>query len=62
MEGKLFWTLDDDMFAGRVPPDHVMVFGTFEQACGGSVSEGKGEWGRHSRVELGQKGSLRFGL
>lgn len=32
MEGKLFWPLNDDMFAGGVPANHVVVLGAFEEA------------------------------
>lgn len=32
VEGKLLWTLYDDVFAGRVPSDHVVVLWTLEEA------------------------------
>lgn len=39
MERELLWPLDDDVLAGGVPANHVLVFGAFEEA-GGVV----GEW------------------
>ena len=33
MEGKLFWLFHDDVFSGRIPPNHMMVFETFEKAA-----------------------------
>jgi len=32
MESELLWALDDDVFACRVPANHVMVLGAFEEA------------------------------
>lgn len=32
MERKLLWPLDDDVLAGGVPANHVLVFGAFEEA------------------------------
>jgi len=51
MESKLFWPLDDDVFAGRVPTNHVVVFRAFEKAFG------KKEW--VSGVAGGRAGSRR---
>ena len=31
VEGELLWTLDDDVVAGWVPADHVVVFRTLEE-------------------------------
>ena len=31
MESELFWTFYDDMLAGWVPSDHVVVFWAFEE-------------------------------
>ncbi len=31
VEGELFWPLDDDVLAGGVPADHVVVLGAFEE-------------------------------
>ena len=31
MKSKLLWTLDDDVLAGGVPPDHVVILGALEQ-------------------------------
>ena len=32
MEGELLWPFDDDVFAGRVPSNHVVVLRAFEEA------------------------------
>ena len=48
MERELFWTLYDDMFACRIPSDHVMVVWTLEQAVERRVSKG----GRKKRAGL----------
>jgi hypothetical protein len=34
MESQLLWPLDDDVFAGWVPANHVVVLGAFEKAFG----------------------------
>ena len=31
MKGELFWLFYDDVFPSWIPPNHVMVFGTFEK-------------------------------
>ncbi len=31
MKSKLLWSLYDDMFAGRVPPNHMVVFRTLKK-------------------------------
>ena len=31
MEGELLWLFYDDVFSGWIPPNHVMVFRTFEK-------------------------------
>lgn len=35
MEGELLWTLDDNVFAGGIPADHVVVLGTFKKTAAG---------------------------
>jgi hypothetical protein len=32
MDGELFWFFDDDVLALRIPTDHVVIHGTFEEA------------------------------
>lgn len=32
VEGELLWSLDDDVLAGGVPADHVVVFLALEEA------------------------------
>ena len=32
MEGKLFWSLDDDVLSGGVPANHVVVLWPLKQA------------------------------
>ena len=39
MEGKLFWSLDDDVLSGGVPANHAVVLWPLKQA------ERKNEWG-----------------
>lgn len=34
VDGKLLWFFDDDVLSGRIPADHVMVLGAFEEAGG----------------------------
>ena len=59
MEGKLLWTFYDDMFAGGVPSDHVMVLWTLEETGGDALGEGRGmHGGRDLRVEFCKKGCL----
>lgn len=52
MKGELLWTLDDDVFAGGVPSDHVVVLWALEEAGGrvGGVHGGSG--GRLTRKVL----------
>lgn len=38
MESELLWSFYDDMFARRVPTNHVVVFWTFEEAFGGVLA------------------------
>ena len=45
VEGELLWTLHDDVFAGGVPPDHVVVLWPLEEpvdASGGARGRGGG--------------------
>lgn len=48
MEGELLWSLYDDMFAGRIPSDHVMVFWPLEQTGGRVRARDRGEEGTHA--------------
>ena len=32
MEGELFWSFDDDVLAGGIPANHVVVLWPFEEA------------------------------
>jgi hypothetical protein len=32
MESELLWSFYDDMFACRIPTDHMVIFGTFQEA------------------------------
>jgi hypothetical protein len=34
MEGKLLWSLDDNVFTSRIPTNHMMIFRTFEETRG----------------------------
>lgn len=43
MEGELLGTLHDDVFAGGVPSDHVVVLWTLEEAGGDASGGGRGE-------------------
>ena len=35
VEGELFWSLDNDVLAGGIPADHVVVLGTFKKTTAG---------------------------
>ena len=35
MESELLWSFYDDMFACRIPTNHMVVFGTFQEAFEG---------------------------
>ena len=37
MQRELLWFLDNDMLARGIPPNHVVVLGTLEQAANGHV-------------------------
>lgn len=58
MEGELFWTLDDDVLAGRVPSDHVMVLWTLEETGDASGEGLLGGGGRDLRVEFCEESRL----
>jgi hypothetical protein len=32
MDSKLLWFFDDDVLSLRIPTDHVVILGTFEEA------------------------------
>ena len=55
MEGELFWPLDDDMLAGWIPPDHVVVLWPFEETW---VVVSGGERGKVGRVETRTRKAL----
>jgi hypothetical protein len=40
MEGELFWFFYDDVFSSWIPPNHMMVFKTFEKTFGKERKEG----------------------
>ena len=48
MEGELLWAFDDDVFAGGIPANHVVVLWPFEEAW---VVVSGGERGKVGRVE-----------
>lgn len=59
MEGELLGTLHDDVFAGGVPSDHVVVLWTLEEAGGDASGGGDGGRGRGDlRVEFCEEGGL----
>ena len=37
VQRELLWFLDNDMLARGIPPNHVVVLGTLEQAANGHV-------------------------
>jgi len=41
VEGELFWPLDNNVLAGRVPADHMVVLWTLEQTV--VVSDGEND-------------------
>ena len=55
VQGELFWPLDDDMLAGWIPPDHVVVLWPFEEAW---VVVSGGERGKVGRVETRTRRAL----
>ena len=63
MEGKLFWSLDDDVLSGGIPPDHVVVLWTFKETERGVRFEKRAKRTRRIdvRVELCEESGLRFG-
>jgi hypothetical protein len=54
MKSELFWSLDDDVLAGLVPADHVVILGSLEETVRtveGEISyEGEEKWARTRKV------------
>ena len=55
MESELLWSFYDDMFACRIPTNHMVVFGTLEEAFGGKLEEDEGGKSRHTRIALSKR-------
>ena len=61
MERELLWSFDDDVFAGRIPADHVVVLWSLEKTVGWMDGNGrekrKSGMGRHvSEVTMSDGG------
>ena len=55
MESELLWSLNDDMFTGGIPADHVVVLWPLEEAW---VVVSGGERGIVGRVETRTRKAL----
>ena len=60
MQGQLFWPLDDDVFSGRVPPNHVVVVRALQQPATSSLPRTQLGDASYLRVQLGEKRRLRL--
>ena len=60
MQRELLWFLDNDMLARGIPPNHVVVLGTLEQAANGHVVSDYTRRAQREREREERGGRLRY--
>jgi hypothetical protein len=67
MDRELLWFFDNDVLAGGIPANHVVILSTLEKTASRHTSASAKSWAvsgtrKHSRVELGEKRGLLLAL